>query len=198
MLKFLIDSQMHVVPLDAAQETVRFIRDAGIHLEAGEKPRVHSPRVIACKFGEPNPDNRYQQVIHSRVIDPDEYGVIPSPTPDRQGPLGLRYEEKTRSVWRGVGGSTKPAEFNGKSIAFRIFVYLYHHTDHCSNKELMDHAWGPGLGDIDSLRHHIGLIKKLLAPLGVTVNCRRSVGYILAECNSGLSRVLKNRRRSMK
>jgi hypothetical protein len=184
MMKFLIDSQMHIVALDATQETIRFVRDAGIHLEAGKKPQVHSCRVIACMFGEPHPDDRYQSVIYSRVIDPDAYGVIPTTTPARQERLGLRWTERTRSVSRWVEGSMKVKEFKGHSIPSKLFAYLYQHDKHCSAMELMNHVWGKGSGSLDALRHHIGFVKKLLKPLGVTVDCTRSVGYTLLELTS--------------
>ena len=120
MLWVTVDNDLHVAGLKRKQ----FVSDVGIHMNRGRKPEIDPSRVVACRFGDPDPEFGYQPVLLCQVIDPAAYSMVPTPKLNHSKPFGLNWDERTRVVWRMVRNRKKEAKFGGYVIAFDIAMYL--------------------------------------------------------------------------
>ena len=182
MLWVPVDKDLHVLGL----KREKFVRDAGIHLDRGRKPEIDPSRVVACRFGDPDPEFGYQPVLLCQVIDPAAYSMVPTPKLNHSKPFGLDWDERTCVVWRMVRKRKKEAKFGGNVIPLCLLRYLCDNIgQYCSNRRLSDYVWDKirryDPPDANTIQKHIGFIRKQIKPLGLKVDCQRTIGYQLAE-----------------
>lgn len=175
--RYQLDEHLQVIDPEAS----RFVGDAGILLRRGEKPRIEPGRVVACRFDEPDPQDGYQQILSGRVVDAATYGLVPHQIPGILYPFGIRRIVGKRILTRRIAHAEKKADFKGHSIAFKLCLHLLNTGTVCSNKDLMDHAWGRGQGGEDSLRHHVRFARAKAELLDLTIKCHRGLGYEMVE-----------------
>ncbi len=100
----------------------------------------------------------------------------------RKGPLGLILNTNTHVAER----DGQRAEFGASRLAWEVFMALIKRDQaRYSCRDLGHDVWNPSGNEYDpdenTVQKTIGRVKTIIKPLGLTVNCSRATGYILAE-----------------
>jgi hypothetical protein len=100
----------------------------------------------------------------------------------KKGPLGLTINTNTHTVDR----NDQHIEFEENGWPWEVFMKLVdRHPGRYLVKDLGRDVWNPDGSDVDpednQVQQAISAIRKLLQPLGITVNHTRKLGYVLAD-----------------
>ena len=99
-----------------------------------------------------------------------------------QGPLGLALDTNIRTVER----DGQPASFGSNGRPWEVFIKLAsRHPARYPVKDLGHDVWNPEGKDIDPddnlVQLAITTVRQVLAPLGVGVDHKRNLGYVLSD-----------------
>jgi hypothetical protein len=119
----------------------------------------------------------------------------------RLGPVGLRFNTNAHTVAR----KGKVANFQGNGRVWEVLMKLARrHPAWYQTLDLGRDVWNPANRDIDpnenTVQQAITALRRLLLPVGVTVEHARKIGYRLAECRNSVagSKIKKKRGRKVR
>ena len=187
--------------LGVVGDLARFVRDLGVRLMPRNKPDLTPGRVVACRFGEPDPEFGYQPIVSCRVVDSAQYHLVRVARPRRRRPPCIDWDETLRDVWR----TTKPTEkvsFGRNAIPFKLFTYIAEQGEqYCSYNALIDLIMEVKRSDdpvdVKTILKHAEFIRRKISPLGLGTDCLPSHGYRIVKTTDGgaLDAGKKRRRR---
>jgi hypothetical protein len=117
-------------------------------------------------------------------------GPTPAPANPPQEPEEPPFQPKVKEVPelelclypddRRARRVDQEVKFRGKGVAWDIFCNLCRrYPSRFSGRDLIGAVWPKGFGDENALAVHTSTLRKLLAPLGLTVDCVPNSGYVL-------------------
>ena len=187
--------------LEIVGDSARFVRDLGVRLMPRNKPDLTPGRVVACRFGERDPEFGYQPIVSCRVVDLAQYYPVHVSRPRRRRPPGIDWDETSRNVWL-TAKPTERVSFKGYAIPFKLFTYIAEHgKDYCSYHALIDLIMDAKRSDdsveIGTIQKHAQIIRQKISPLGLGTDCSPAQGYRIVKTtdDEALDAGKKRRRR---
>jgi hypothetical protein len=185
--------------LEIFGSSARSVREMGVRLISGNRIELTPGRVVACRFGEPDPEFGYQRIISCRVVDPAQYHLMPVPRSSRRKPSGIDWDDASRQVWL----TAKPDEkegFGGHAIPFRLFTHIAEHGKrYCTYNALIDLIMEAKRADdpVDraTILKHAQTIRRKIGPLNLSTECLPGQGYRIVKTTDDEAIDLEKKRR---